>query len=111
MTQPSGLDELDRLAAEKVMGWVPTNVHDFYKEKEGDTKFVNRDYWNPTRNISQAFECIEEMADERWLVTLYAGAQDKSAVIYRYDHSFHEYGNTLPEAIVRACLKAKGIDT
>lgn len=109
------LDELDRLAAEKVMGMVWSSIKINASIFEGWSE-PGREYqrlhtpWQPTRNIEQAWECLEKLSAEGWKATIYDGDQAKSCVVFKYADSFHEYGKLAPEAIVRACLKAKGVE-
>src|SRR4051812_38516923 len=63
---PEQLDKIDRLVAEKVMGWevVPAVLNpkagDAYGEHGVRLRPVKS--WQPTRNIAQAFEVWEELA-------------------------------------------------
>ena len=135
------LDELDRLAAEKVMGWRKTNIRIAINKGEdkyglmivnswtqrgftdgkraifedASTSFpYNLEKWQPTRNIAQAWECLEELIQAEiypdinynpagwWHVKL--DLVDPFAPSVAIQNS-----DTAPEAIVRACLKVKGI--
>lgn len=116
------LDELDRLAAEKVMGW-----------KDGDMAIngdwhidLNGNKWEPTRDIAQAWECLDKienvaqysisLSKQKNLPTyakcsIYMDAELKQFGIYVAGIiSFKDEGETIPIAIVRACLKAKGVE-
>lgn len=88
------LDELDRMAAEKVMG---------------GQLLCSSPEWQPTRNIAQAWECLDKFkwaepeinwSDEQhcWGCTFRKGPRD----------GYMECTNTAAEAIVLACLKAHG---
>ena len=119
------LEELDRLAAEKVMGWT-------YDEDEGEysdgchsdelNTSQHVEWWRPTRDIAQAWECWQKIiefgdfcccsisypAGEGWEVTLTKTLSDehKPMIIVggngRYENA--------AEAIVRACLLARGVE-
>ncbi len=106
------LDELDQLAAEHVMEWEV--ILELMPEEQTHYFFNGFEYktqdWQPTRNIAQAWELIAKLATEEWKSTIYAGHQKQSCVIFKYSESFHEYGETIEESIVRACLLSKGIE-
>ena len=114
------LEELDKLAAEKILGWSYESflpVADMREDRSKPCELwyppnskISASLPSPTRNISQAFECLEKLTEDRWLFTIYDGAQHKSCVVYKYSKSFHAYGDTASEAIVRACLRARGIE-
>lgn len=115
------LDELDRLAAEKIMGWVLYNGGGCSMEgtyKEGSEYRLNRDQWQPTRNIAQAWQCLEKFIPD-FEITIESNREDsqdpsspmKWQLLFRR-HYFTDGFNgpvasTICEAIVRACLKAK----
>lgn len=97
------LDELDQLAAIHVMGW---------DERDQELyKIMNDRHWQPTRNISQAWKCLEKL-------------NDIHLSIYReYDDDGEEYftvhikacgaevlAETAPLAITLAALKAVGVE-
>jgi len=100
------LDRFDRLAAEKIMGW---NYEGLSPRAKGD--------WKPTRNISQAFECLDKLnpyafnlqrADGEYFVSLVIEFGEKFLFVPEMGVLGAYY--TAPETIVRACLKAKGIE-
>lgn len=104
------LDELDRLAAEKLMGFTEDEWHTHPCGCPTD--------WQPTRNISQAWELLEKMREQGWFSSTTELSLDKGkpnwcwGLIYKKDGStrYAEGRGPAPEAIVRACLKAKGIE-
>ena len=96
------LDELDRLAAEKVM--------DNYGLLLRSDKI-----WQPTRNIAQAWECLESCIQSElgkpnvWLRE--SGTWTCRFMAWNTLQDLAEAdGQSAPEAIVRACLKAKGVE-
>lgn len=107
------LDELDRLAADKVMGWHQAmfsfSSHDpFPVWHDESNKFVSKpEYWQPTRNIAQAYELLEKF--EKFTVMKF-----ELPHIGKYRAQVNDdlltSGETAAEAIVKACLKAKGIN-
>lgn len=111
------LDELDRLAAEKVMG--------FFGMKSGAQYWWNSEHeiaycrienydsdfqvWQPTRNISQAWECLEQVGVFTLaLKTYHDGSEYAYHVILPGNITVTSTSAT--EAIVLACLRARGID-
>lgn len=112
------LDDLDRLAAEKVMGWQIVKAHTQHDDgfyymggkpsviEVYDKPKIKVENWQPTRNIAQAWECLEKMEGSynvtwnhlhnEWFCSL-------------WDKSHTATASTAPEAIVRAVLKAKGV--
>jgi hypothetical protein len=117
------LDELDRLAAEKVMGWsLQHGVWHDMAQPEPTWKMVI-DYWRPTRYIAQAWECLENLrASGYCCINVEFKEGDGWCIWLRHLSSSHGEGGfdvvmgdpchpfTAPEAIVRACLKAKGVE-
>lgn len=113
------LDELDKLAAEKVMGWHLVNTawcearHDISGGKEtffSDWYWMPQLHWQPTRNIAQAWECLEKMGNPFHMSYLpFRGKDVYSLTLLLLDRDVIEVGPTFSEAIVRACLKAKGV--
>lgn len=111
-------DELDRLAAEKVMGWT------YVKGEDGSETFgteygpIGTDCWQPTRLIENAWQLLDMMQKD-----FYSSCQDilMTSGEYRWCWRLQRRGIAHPsyfdtsaptasEAIVRACLKAKGIE-
>lgn len=113
------LDELDRLAAEKVMIW---SCGPYYGDELPITgwfspqgQMMSHYYaWQPTRNIAQAWECSEKIEHDR-LIFIRPPAK---AGTWKVKFAFGPYGARYleaegafaTEAIVRACLKAKGVE-
>lgn len=110
------LDRLDRLAAEKVMGWLW--VPDAINYQGGAWRTTNwhyRESWQPTRRIEQAWECLEKLGSKWWKVE-YVDISDSPTpnysclILINPYLNIIEFADTAAEAIVRACLKAKGIE-
>lgn len=119
------LDELDKLAAEKIMGWTWFEGHGLWKTNmgymhdgellpywpkdkaiRGTTETYPR--WQPTSNIVQAWECLECIPKRRYRI--HGNFSSTLVVIEPEDDAFHGEGATTPLAIVKACLKAKGVE-
>ena len=84
------LDELDELAAEKVM--------DFTADRK----------WKPTKNIEQAWDCLEAVGAELRVIQ----RSDSAGWVcqLRKTRGWHYgQGDTAAEAITRACVKAKSV--
>ncbi len=109
------LDRLDRLAAEIIMGYKPNNfghvayglkVKGQYEIFYGDSS----DYFEPTRNISQAWELLEKFKDVTyyyphiWFGGKYWHAYVDKNILWAAEEK------TAPLAIVKACLLAKGVE-
>lgn len=104
------LDELDKLAAEKVMGWEinehPKNAYPAYWGRDTSARWITD--WQPTRNISQAWECLEKFKEFR--IDQEEGPEFMNVIIWFNGDMHYGYGDGIPEAIVRACLAAKGVE-
>ena len=125
----TSLDTLDILAAEKVMGYVHQAGHYFIiPTRERIEKPVMESplpkvvEFRPTHNIAQAMECWQKILDsgefcccsisypagEGWEVSLtkVLSEEHKPVIVVggqgRYENA--------SEAIVRACLRAKGVE-
>lgn len=93
-------EELDKLAAEKVMGWS-------YPRYETVGRVID---WQPTRNIVQAWEVLEKSGF--YMAIHFDPKETKErfiAVVPRYPSGIQIDAPTAPLAIVRACLRAKGV--
>lgn len=106
----SELTDLDTRAAESIMGWTAAPFPPLWAES-------NTNVWQPTINIEQAWQCLEVMnsyqgvcsvavlsfdkSENRWYAEVRVA--DKIGVTAMYTTGW----STAPEAIVRACLKAK----
>ncbi len=108
-------EEMDRLCAEKVMGWTYNPKLLYHGEKIGydagyDEPFLPTYSYTPTRNIAQAWELLEKMEGHVWDVWRLGGNMSFACRITKWDSMevlSHENGETAPLAIVRAVLKAK----
>lgn len=110
------LDELDRLAAEKIMGWewrrsvLPeVNLTGYWL----NGRFQGDLYWQPTRRIDHAFQLLEKF--ERYTVMTWEWTEESSESKYRAVVGVKGIGvpsevwaETAPLAITRVCLKAVG---
>lgn len=97
------MDELDKLAAEKVMGRMPHDCN-VYRDKNG---FI---YWQPTRDIAQAWELLEKL-NHAYQIYHY---NDGVTEVMIYDPDQGPIGGkskkVVAEAITKACLKAVGVE-
>jgi hypothetical protein len=113
------LDELDRLAAEKVMGWGKRLISNTDRHPgdvalrpeqwtwRTESLLLDVENWQPTRDIAQAWECLQKM-EGSYNVTW--NHLHKNWFCSLWDKSHTAEAPTAPEAIVRACLKAKGVE-
>lgn len=108
------LDKLDRLAAERVMGWYPAEGSDAHGKIPGDFWLDDSAGppravmdWQPTRNIAQAWECLEKM-EGSYNVTW--NPLHNSWFCSLWDKSHTAEAETAPLAIILTCLKAKGVE-
>lgn len=99
------LDELDRLAAEKVMGYAFDDKFHVWLTQDG--KYVTND-WCPTRYIEQAWELLEKMGTKFRMLINYHEVNLPSYQVAIGGHEFSE--KSAPLAITKACLKAVGED-
>lgn len=116
------LDELDRLAAEKVMGF--RLVDDWAWEGEKYLEYQvpgsaertayeeTAPIWQPTRNIAQAWECLEKF--DNWQVERSPAPMEDpygcTILTKENDVLTFERGATAAEAITLAALAAKGVE-
>lgn len=119
--------ELDRLVAEKVMGWtfidrkIPS-----WQDEHGDYRFIGQ-VFQPSIQIAHAWEVVEHMQSkgfvpnvrgpgvytvgdgyykhDEWFVGLQSGAMEAAAV---YEQEGEAHAPTAPLAICRAALAALG---
>ncbi len=110
------LDELDRLAAEKVMGWIPYGKLYFYVGVGLDSKKIDQrqDEWQPTRNIAQAWQLLEKIQAMNILPGISTLPSRNIWAVYLSENGrpanfVSAEATTAPEAITRACLKASGV--
>lgn len=122
---PAGPD-LDRLVAEKVMGWKwgPTGAD--YSGWQGSKQYPNgmwnrkndacRGHWSPSTDIAHAWEVVEHMEQNGGLIAnMYSQRGCWSVGIEplpesRYIEVFREVAETAPLAICRAALLAVGCE-
>ncbi|TCJ98221.1 UNVERIFIED_ORG: hypothetical protein BDK47_1187 [Anoxybacillus amylolyticus] len=103
---------IDRLVAEKVMGWVQGEYAKdkwYYKKNEqiqGMAKFIND--WNPSTNIADAWQVVEKFE----IVEINRIMDGYSCEITLFDPFRIRRGEakTAPLAICLAALKAVGVD-
>lgn len=109
------LDELDRLAAEKIMGWTYTETFNLAGVEVGPgiIEKNNPAYcWQPTRNIAQAWELLEKFPAMQFFMRNPGVSPRFECILYRHPEEnsvFINEAETASLAIVKACLKAKGI--
>ncbi len=119
------LDEIDKLAAEKIIGWQNLggeyhngDKHPLEPIRYGDNSPGGRwwNVWQPTRNIAQAWELLEKQKFGKYFVIMQEG--DKyGCELSRPEEDYPPWvtketawADTAPEAITRACLKAVGVE-
>lgn len=110
------LDALDRLCATRIMGWeleatpYPNDHRNFWNKGSGvlDTP---EGCWQPTRNIAQAWECLEK-SGYPYVIDSYPAKPDLAprCILLLIDRDVEARAETAPLAIVMAVLKAKGIE-
>ncbi len=117
---PTDLDALDRMAAEKIMGWIfaksPYGTwDDFYSF--GGYKVVAKD-WQPTRRIEQAFEMLEKFYDYSPLIAksrktgleIVDIVPSWICILSLKGMDIEMAAETASLAITLACLKAVGVN-
>lgn len=101
------MNELDRLLAEKVMGWVDSapgcdmKKHRQWKDSGGN--FVMRVYhWHPTRDIAQAFMVAEKVDANEIEITMgsyFREAERWSCKIVERDSDERHWGQAATPAL------------
>lgn len=119
------LDKLDRLAAEKIMGWTAEDEEGglswtfkeratgYYVNKDDDWKWDGWEHWSPTRNIAQAWELLEKFPSYQIFCRFGALPKHECVVYTSEDQPLQGVipsAETAPLSIVKACLRAKGIE-
>jgi hypothetical protein len=108
------LDELNRLCAEKIMGWLWSEKYQGYEYHPKGGNPVPPRNWQPTRNISQAWEVLEKVKGHDWDIHIeflhYAKAWVCSWRNKNRNHAFTLSDISAPLCIILACLKAKGVE-
>jgi hypothetical protein len=103
--------EIDRLVAEKVMGWTPDDAppgHRPYWQHNGEG--VQDEYdWQPTADIAQAFQVVERMAALEWHFSSdwYKGGW---VAFSHEDDNWMAVGDSFPRVVCIAALKALGVE-
>lgn len=124
------LDELDKFAAEKIMGFEilshsPKEKH-FYVYQDSRLLYLTgegcEEYrglgqgWQPTRNIAQAWELLEKFCkDNDWAWSLNMLINNHTeCTLQKFSEKYYPdtqiQAETAPEAITRACLLASGVE-
>lgn len=113
---PAG-PEMDRLVAEKVMGWTHGQTGADYCGWQGAKSYPGERYnrkndahygiWNPSKEIAHAWEVLERM-DTMTLRKLPGGSY--ACAYLRDDILYHGLGDTAPLAICRAALISVGCE-
>ena len=116
-------DEMNRLAAETVMGW---RLDDGYwvVGRSCTDEYALTDYnihdWNPCTSIADAWLLVEKMIENGFITSVYSYKGTHEVEIYLSDKSpdavidlngvsFVKANNTAPLAITMACLQAKEV--
>jgi len=105
--------ELDRLIAEKVMGWkfVPDAIYCAIRQpcfvEESGYKRLPCDF-RPSEDISAAFHAAEEMRKRKLFLALGNDEGGYCAVFSEKMRPFQAFAETAPLAICRAALLAIG---
>lgn len=113
------LREIDALVATKVMGWHMSNAGTIWLMSDGkytgwDSKNLGDDgwHWNPTEDITAAWQVVEKMRDRGWLVEL-SGHENKlwEADLDKDDEPTHwAQHESVSTAICIAALRAVGCE-
>jgi hypothetical protein len=117
------LREIDRLVAEKVMGW------SIYKEKsgfewyavveDGKFKFIRSvETFEPTKDIRDAWKVVEKLRERRIFSLYDAWDEDDNKIFcanFEYNDTYHVvdykgYAGTATLAICLAALKSVGVE-
>lgn len=104
--------ELDALVAEKVMGWEVTiaNGWEAYFETESGQFGPWVGLWQPSTNMSDAWEVVREMVRKGTYVEIAQG-QELCTCCFNYDDYLTvERCESAPLAICLAALKAVGVE-
>jgi hypothetical protein len=117
------LDKLDRLCAEGIMGWQLVQGcylfegQAFEDAENGHPIATDEKAWGPTRDIAQAWEVLEKFKEfepeinyyttfnPNWCCSLYGTDFDDEHTT----DGCYANADTAPLAIVKACLKARGL--
>jgi len=107
------LREIDRLVAEKVMGW--EYVQDTDKWWDGDVLDIEN--FNPSTNIQDAWRVVEKMREGRIFSLCDAWDENDEPIFYanfQYNDGYHvvnydAYAETAPLAICLAALEVVGV--
>lgn len=111
------LREIDRLVAEKVMGWIPQReIQDriLYVLQDGTHVALG---WNPTVNISDAWQVVEKLRETSVFSLHDAWDEGDNKIFcadFEYNDGYHvvnhyEYAKSAPLAICLAALKSVGV--
>lgn len=110
------LDRLDRLCAEKIMGWTTVRGdydHGYWRDEAGYFDKIARNRYQPTRNIAQAWELHQKVMRKTrdCEILIFNRQPDTYECRIKYsDQTFSSTEKTMQLAIVLACLKAKGVE-
>ena len=121
MTEDDGL-ALSTLAAKKVMGWCPEaplgSLPQMFWVGQDDMTVEVVSHWRPDRNIAQAFRVLR--TNPNWRLCLSESDAYEVRVDLCGEHGFLGWGAAVVhnddwnraccEAILRACLKACGVE-
>jgi hypothetical protein len=104
--------EIDRLVAEKVMGWkLVTYGTDKYLKREDGSAF-KFEKWSPTANIMDAMMALEQFDNYSISKGIFSfdKVQKYCVSIDTPEETFTWWGTNLAKTICITMLKAKGID-
>jgi len=125
------LREIDRLVAEKVMGW---RLKSFPGEGGGFSAWLNDDgkiikyennctlhaqpydFWKPTTNIADAWKVVEKLQKDGWHIELYNENEKWCFDLTKYnefmfvDRFYRASAEDASLAICLAALKAVGVE-
>lgn len=110
---PAG-PELDRLIAEKVMGWEYSAAYNAYFLSDGKREREPSD-WSPSTNIAQAWEVVEHMTQTTKETWEFRSTTTLHTAIFEFDGGrdrpwkpgqYVGDALTMPLAICRAALRA-----
>lgn len=114
------LDELDRLCATEVMGWHLGAYGDWFLTADEDAKTSGytdpsttdgrKEYeWQPSRNISQAWQCLEKLELPFNISGTGFGRNHFFCQVITQERRIVLTDDSLPLLIVKCCLSAKGV--
>lgn len=104
MTTEMDIQEINKVLAERVMGWKLGNVSrklehdprfDVWRDEEWSVHIKPANAWNPTSDLNQAMMIVEKLLERGYMFYLYMGA--KGGSIARFSKSIREDDDYLRE--------------